>query len=245
MEELLVRGIVLKCTDYKDNDKLINIFCAELGCITARVRGVKKSGAKLAFAVQPFAFVEFLLSKTGNFYTCINATSIDQFFGLTDDFDNYIFMLACMEICLKTVRENDSQPDLFVLLLNALRLVCYDNVNSMYVFIKFMLESLKTLGFYAQISDCVICQEKIINKNVAFSFEYNGMICSKCRNNNMGLELTAGEYLILKLIDASGFDDLKRLNFMSRDDLVSVISLLIKDFKLLTDIDIESIKKFL
>ena len=96
MEEIKVKGIVLKNTDYKDNDKLINILCLEYGVITVRVRGVKKSGAKLAFAIQPFAFVEFLLSKNGNFYTCINAISIDQFYELTSDFDNYIFMLACL-----------------------------------------------------------------------------------------------------------------------------------------------------
>ena len=245
MEEIKVKGIVLKCTDYKDNDKLINIFCAEYGVIIARVRGVKKSGAKLAFAVQPFAFVEFMLSKNGNFYTCINATSIDQFFGVTDDFDNYIFMLACMEICLKTVKENDAQPDLFLLLLNSIKAVCYENANSMYVFIKFMLECLKILGYFVEISKCSACGENIKNKNVAFSFEYNGIICEKCQNANMGLDLTVGEYSILKFINETEMSNLSRLNFKSRDDLISVISLLIKDFKVTMDIDIESIKKFL
>lgn len=245
MEELKVKGIVLKSSDYKDNDKLVKIFCAEFGVITARVRGVKKAGAKLAFAVQPFAFVEFLLTKNGNFYTCINATSVDQFFGLTDNFDNYIFMLGCLEICLKTVQENDSQPDLFIMLLNSLRLVCYENINSMYIFIKFMLESLKLLGFFVEISKCANCQEKIVANNTAFSFDFNGVLCPKCLNSNMGLELSIGEYSILKFIDESSFEDLKRLSFKSRDDLISVISLLIKDFKVFMDIDIESIQKFL
>lgn len=245
MEEIKIRGIVLKSIDYKDNDKLVYIFCAELGVITARVRGVKKSGAKLAFAVQPFAFVEFMLSKKGDFYTCINATSIDQFFGIIEDFDNYIFMLACMEICLKTVRENDSQPELFLLLLNSLKAVCYENVNSMYVFIKFMLESLNALGYHVEIEQCACCGEKITSKSAAFSFEFNGLICSKCENKYMGLEVTEGEYSILKFVNETKLNELDRLNFLSRNDLISVISLLIKDFKILTDIDVESIKKFL
>ena len=131
MEEIKVKGIVLKSIDYKDSDKIVTIFSIELGLINARVRGVKKNTAKLTFAVQPFAFVEFLLIKSGNFYTCINATSIDQFFGITADFDNYIFMLACNEICLKTIREGDLQPELFLLLLNSLKYVCYENFNPM------------------------------------------------------------------------------------------------------------------
>ena len=83
MEEIKVRGIVIKATDYKDSDKLVTIFSAELGLIKARARGVKKAKAKLAFAVQPFAFIEFLLTEKGGFYTIINATSIDQFFNVT------------------------------------------------------------------------------------------------------------------------------------------------------------------
>ena len=76
MEEIKTKGIVIKAQDYKDSDRIITIFSAELGLISARVRGVKKDKAKLAFATQPFALIEFMLVKSGNFYTCINATSI-------------------------------------------------------------------------------------------------------------------------------------------------------------------------
>jgi DNA repair protein RecO (recombination protein O) len=119
MEEIKLKGIVIKADDYKDSDKLVTIFSAEKGLIRARARGVKKNKAKLAFAVQPFAFIEFMLSERNGFYTVINATSIDQFFGLTADFDNYLFMLSCLEVLEKTVRENQVQPELFVLMLNS------------------------------------------------------------------------------------------------------------------------------
>ena len=144
MDEIKTKGIVISANDYKDSDKIVTIFSADFGLINARVRGVKKDKAKLAFAVQPFAFVEFLLSAKNGFYTVINATSIDQFFDITTDFDNYIFMMACLEVCKKTVKENDIQQDLFLLLLNSLKLVCYSKVSAMVVFIKFMLESLKS-----------------------------------------------------------------------------------------------------
>ena len=54
----------------------------------------KKDKAKLAFAVQPFAFVEFMMTERDGFYTVINASSIDQFFNITNDFDNYIKKVA-------------------------------------------------------------------------------------------------------------------------------------------------------
>ena len=245
MEEIKVKGIVLKSIDYKDSDKIVTIFSTELGLINARVRGVKKNTAKLTFAVQPFAFVEFLLIKSGNFYTCINATSIDQFFGITADFDNYIFMLACNEICLKTIREGDLQPELFLLLLNSLKYVCYENFNPMCVFIKFMLEALKILGYLVQVSKCACCGRPLSNVR-AFSFEFNGMICSNCQsNNNLFLELSEGEYAILKNIDMTPLNRLSSLKFLSRENIVSIINLLTKDFRVLFDSDIDTLKSFL
>lgn len=245
MEEIKTKGIVIRTKDFKDSDKIVTIFSADLGLVSARVRGVKKSGAKLTFAVQPFALCEFMLIKSGDFYTCINATSIDQFFNIINDFDTYIFTLACLEVCYKTVKENSPEPELFLFLVKALKAVCYDGLSAMYVFIKFMLNSLKYLGFEIVIGSCACCHENLNENLIAFSYDYNGLICGKCANKNEYLELTKGEYAILKNIDRTEIENLNNLKFLSRNDLVSVISLLIKDFRLHTDEEIESIKKFL
>ncbi len=245
MEEIKVKGIVIKATDYKDSDKIVTIFSAELGLIKARARGVKKAKAKLAFAVQPFALIEFLLTEKGGFYTIINATSIDQFFNITADFDNYIFMLGALEVCEKTVKQNSPEPELFMLLLNALKEVCYNHTNSMNVFIKFMIESLSFLGFNLELETCSICGEKLSQKMFPFSYDYNGMICPKCSNKNDFLELTLGEFAILEKINFTAISNLSSLKFMSRNDLVSVISLLVKIFRIRADEEIETIKQFL
>lgn len=245
MEELKVKGIVIKAVDYKDSDKIITIFSAEMGLIKARARGVKKAKAKLAFAVQPFAFIEFLLAEKGGFYTVINASSVDQFFNVTADFDNYIFMLGALEVCEKTVKQNSPEPKLFMLLLNALKEVCYSGTSSMYVFIKFMIESLKFLGFDLELDRCAICGEKLSNKMYPFSYDYNGMICPKCSNKNEFLELTLGEFAILEKINFTEMSKLSSLKFLSRNDLISVIGLLVKIFRIRADEEIDTIKQFL
>lgn len=245
MEEIKTKGIVIKATDYLDSDKIVTIFSADFGIIHARARGVKKDKAKLAFAVQPFAFVEFMLIKNKDFYTIINASSIDQFYGITLDFDNYIFMLACLEVCEKTIKENDLHEDMFLLLLNSLKAVCYDEVPSINVFIKFMIEAMKFLGFKLEADKCACCGEKPSNKFFAFSYDFNGLLCAKCAKNNDFLELSEVEASIIKNVNDTKIDELPRLKLLSHNAVVSVISLLVKDFKLLTDEDIECIKKFL
>lgn len=245
MEEIKLKGIVVKAVDYKDSDKIVTIFSAENGIIHARARGVKKAKAKLTFAVQPFAFVEFMLIKSGDFYTIINATSIDQFFNITMDFDNYILMLACLEVCEKTIKENMQSSEMFVLLLNCLKMVCYENASAMQVFIKFMIEALKFIGFSLEFSCCACCGEILSVNHFSFSYDYNGMICEKCENKIEHLELSKGEYAILKQISESTVDGLKSLKFLSRENLVSVISLLVKIFRINTDEEISTIKQFL
>lgn len=245
MEEIKLKGIVIKADDFKDSDKLVTIFSAEKGLIKARARGVKKNKAKLAFAVQPFAFVEFMLTERDGFYTIINASSIDQFYGITSDFDNYIFMLACLEVVQKTVRENENQVDLFVLLLNALKAVAYENVSSMNVFIKFMIESMKYLGFWFVFDRCVCCGGELSENEIGFSYELNGLLCPKCLRKNDHLEISKGEFAILKNISSVKMENLSTLHFLSRDDKVSVITLLCKVFRLLTDEEILTIKEFL
>ena len=53
--DIVINAIVLKSVDYKDNDKILTLYSPEKGKITAGIKGVKKSGAKLKFASEPFA----------------------------------------------------------------------------------------------------------------------------------------------------------------------------------------------
>ncbi len=245
MEEIKLKGIVIKSADYKDSDKIVTIFSADRGIIKARARGVKKAKAKMAFAAQPFAFLDLVLIEKGGFYTIISASSIDQFFDLTSDFDKYIFALAAMELCEKTIKENDQTSEMFVLLLTTLKNLCYFKASPLLVFIKFMLEALKFLGFGMKIGSCACCDGEISPKILAFSYDYSGMLCPKCSNREDYLELTAGEWAILKNIDPVSFDRLENLKILSRNDLVSVVGLLCKVFRLSADEELESIKKFL
>ena len=47
-----VEGLVLRETDYKDNDKLLTILTKDQGRLTARARGVKSKTSKLKSGCQ-------------------------------------------------------------------------------------------------------------------------------------------------------------------------------------------------
>ena len=64
MEEK-VDALVLRSANYRDDDKILTLFTLQQGKVTAAAKGVKKAGAKLKFAAQPFCFAEYVLAKKG------------------------------------------------------------------------------------------------------------------------------------------------------------------------------------
>ena len=50
---LKTEGIVLRETEYKDNDKLLTVLTREDGLLTVKARGVKSRGSKLRSGKHP------------------------------------------------------------------------------------------------------------------------------------------------------------------------------------------------
>ena len=51
-------ALLIKSCDYGESDKIITLLTADRGKLTAGMKGVRKAGAKLRFAAQPFCFAE-------------------------------------------------------------------------------------------------------------------------------------------------------------------------------------------
>ena len=60
--EKKVNGIVIRAVSYGESDKILTIYTLEEGLVSARIKGVKKAGAKLKACSEPFCFAEFVLA---------------------------------------------------------------------------------------------------------------------------------------------------------------------------------------
>ena len=64
--EFKADALVLRAADWGEYDKIVTLFTAERGKLSAALKGVKRAGAKLKFAAQPFCFAEFVfVEKAG------------------------------------------------------------------------------------------------------------------------------------------------------------------------------------
>ena len=195
MEEKL-NGIVVSAIDYRENDKLINVFTLERGMIVAALKGVKKAGAKLKFAAAPFCFAEFVLSVKGDKRTVIGATLTDSFYPLREDLVALYCGGAVTEFIRRFVKEEIVSPELFFAAAEALKTLSYGEENKLSVTVRFLLFALKYSGYALFLNGCFSCGEEIKNR-VFFNSDTGGFYCEDCREKDMR-ELNFMTYFALK-----------------------------------------------
>ena len=125
-----VKGIIIKLIDYKDADKLAQIFSFDEGVITAKFVGVKKEKAKFKAVAQPFVFAEFVLSVKGEHKTVTSVEMIDSFDKLLLDYSRTMAGYVVLDMIRRLIPEGKPEQDIFLLTLSTLKKLETEDVNS-------------------------------------------------------------------------------------------------------------------
>ena len=88
MKLIKIKGIVIKETSYKDNDKIITLLTDTYGKISCMAKGAKKTNSPILANCQYLVYSEFVLYKGTNFYHVNSASIINMFYKLRTDFEN-------------------------------------------------------------------------------------------------------------------------------------------------------------
>ena len=207
-----IKALVLRAADFKENDKLLLLYCGEYGKITASIRGVKKPGAKLKFAAEPFCFGEFMLSVKDGRYAVTNCTEIESFFSLRGDVVTYCCAGCVVEQLANTGQENQSEPQLLLLALKTLKALEEKNAASKTILIKFLLESMKTSGFGLSFDKCSMCGSRTFDR-MYLNLDIGGAVCPLCKHDCSSRELDARVFNCLRTVDLQPFERLSALRF--------------------------------
>lgn len=176
----IFNAIVLKSVDYKDNDKVLTLFSAERGKITANAKGVKKAGAKLTFCAQPFCFAEYVMAEKNGRFTVTQGTLYDSFFNVAADLEKYYAGIVVLEYANAFVLEGEEESELFALTINTLKTLAYENVAPKIVLAKFLLDALKVCGFEFVTDSCRNCGKDITQK-VYLDEKSGECLCENCK----------------------------------------------------------------
>lgn len=195
MEEKL-KGLVVSSVNYGENDKILNVFTLEKGMVSARIKGVKRSGAKLKFASEPFCFAEFVFVTTGDKRTVRGASLIESFYSIREDLIKLYAGSAILEFIKHFEIESMVSPQMFLLAIESLKNITYGTNNASGELCRFFIEALKIVGYGLKFDGCFKCGCNIKGR-IFFDYVYGGFFCEECSTDVMR-EINYSTFIALK-----------------------------------------------
>ena len=203
-EQVKIQAIVLNKVDFKDNDRILTLFSPQQGRVTVSCKGVKKQNSKLRAASELFAFGTYILTESHGRYTVTGYDSIDSFHELREDFDRLSLAVMLLKICEKAIAPDESDMELFSLLINSLHKLREKGIDSGYAVSVFLLKFCSIFGYQPDLNECVKCGKK--EDLVCLSPESGGVTCLGC-NNSEHTVITGGCLYYMRKICEGDFDE--------------------------------------
>lgn len=175
MKYVKLRGIVVKSTDYLESDKLLTLLTFERGSVTAKAKGVRKKGAKLAYGARQFFCGDFECVESHDRLVITGISRVYDFTDIASDIDKYYMACHFAEITSVVIMEDHPDEEMLRMFLNTLHILTKDSVNRSLLISLFEIRTAVLAGFAPVMDECAICGS--IGKTMTFSIENGGMIC--------------------------------------------------------------------
>lgn len=188
MSTLCTTGIITRCVNYRDSDKILTIFSAEHGRIDAKARGCRRQKSPLLCATQPFVYGEFELFLYQDKFTLNQCDVREPFFPLCEDITRFAAGACLLAWIQDAVQPGEPNAPLFSLLFQSLYDLTYKPCDPMDVTICFLLRYMNILGYCPAIIQCASCGCDLrTHKRIAFSPAHGGAVCQACNGSNARL----------------------------------------------------------
>ncbi len=181
MQEDKVSAIVLGSRDYKEKDKLVELFTLEQGLKTVVLKGVKNANAKFKFAKEPFCFGEFVLSGQNQIQVVTSANLVESFFDLTQNYDRFLVGCKILELIPVVLERFQTNADFFLLCLKTLRELAYSNTNEKLIKCAYLTKAFAQIGYKINVIKCASCGSTFMGQ-IFLNADTCEMVCQNCRS---------------------------------------------------------------
>lgn len=180
--DLKVNGITLSAVNYKESDRILNVFTLERGKITVNARGVRKATARMKALSEPFCFAEAVLAEKNGRFTATEVNVFDTFYPLRTDVKKYYAGLCALEFTNAFFPEETVSEEQFALLVKYLKKLSEEGCEAESLLVEFLIKSVRISGYALDFSVCPRCGKEIKSR-AYFSVSAGGVVCEKCVRN--------------------------------------------------------------
>lgn len=177
---LKTEGLVLRQTDYKDTDRILNVLTREYGKMTLRARGVRSRRSKLGSSCQLLCFSEFTIFENHGNYIIDEAIPIQMFTDLREDIELLSLASYFAQVAEIVAQEDCPNPELLSLCLNAMFALGNQKKSPALVKSAFELRCACLAGYAPMLDRCAVCGNLQPDR---FHLSEGCTVCAKCQNS--------------------------------------------------------------
>lgn len=178
-------ALVLREVRYKEADRILSLYTATDGKITAKARGALRKSSRTGAATQQLTYSEMNLFLSRGKYTVNEALIIEEFPGLRKDIESLALACYFAECIEAMTQENVPDSAVLQLALNSLYSLSNSLFSPLIIKAGFEMRFASLMGYAPDVSGCCICGEE--TPEVPYlGLESGQLCCGSCRNAGMG-----------------------------------------------------------
>ena len=240
--DLKMDALLLRAADYGENDRMVTLLTAERGKLGAAMKGVRKAGAKLRFASQPFCFAEYVFAEKNGRNTVTQASLHDGFYDLRTNVGAYYAAACVTEACDLFAMENMAAGPLLVCAVTALESIEQNLDAPNAPLVKFLAEAVMLAGYPLSAGDCPVCGKKISGRRF-FDLRTGSFNCAECA---VGVPASESTYRALReTILRIGGGEAEGEEHAEADGYVRALRLLRAYISYQTDADLPALSQYI
>jgi len=180
-----VKGLVLRETVVTANARYINVLTAEFGRISVLVRGAVRLTGRFTASTQLFCYSEFVLYEKEGKYTLNDASLIENYFNLCEDFDRMTVATYVLNTAEYVSNEERPEPELLRLALNTLwALVKFKDRDLRLIKGVYEMRLSTILGFAPNVVNCSECGHGVEDEIMYLNVMEGSMTCRPCNSKS-------------------------------------------------------------
>ena len=176
---LKTEGLILRQTDWKENDRILDVLTRDHGKMTFRARGVRSRRSRLAGTCQLLCYSEFTVFENRGIYTVDEAVPIEMFAELRRDMELVSLASYFAQVAETVAQEDSPSPELLSLCLNAMYALSRLHKPQALVKAAFELRCACLAGYTPMLDRCGVCGSESPDR---FHLSEGCCICDGCQN---------------------------------------------------------------
>ena len=171
------QAIVLARSAWRENDRILTLFCPEIGRQEALCRGCRKPNSPLMAASELFSLGEYVLFQGKGRQVVQSCSVTEGFYPLRLSYSRLSYANVCAQAVLKAIQPEEPMPKLFILLARTLRRLAFEETPADAVTAAFLLHFASLQGVKPRLNHCVRCEKPLEEGAPGFLLPLEGGVC--------------------------------------------------------------------